>query len=310
MGVDLTKLKRKTTGLGARIRWHANNFLTGNLWLLNLAGARFTVFDAFGAPGDTLLAAIVCRHVKQSYPRIRLNLLTPNPELVESDPNIDEINKPEGYVCLWHWYLDHILHRDAATNILEPAFKKLGIRDHEYRARVFLSDGELNQGASLVKKTSLPILAFNTLSKEPVKNWPLESWLALLEKLRGKFELVQLGDSREPVIPGVQRFAGSLGMRESMAVLAGAHLYMGPDSFLMHAANGLGVPSVIIFGGSRTPENLGYRENTNLFVKMACGPCWIHENQGGRCEHHMECMALITPEAVLAAVENLFEKTK
>jgi ADP-heptose:LPS heptosyltransferase len=93
-------------------------------------------------------------------------------------------------------------------------------------------------------------------------------------------------------------------------VLAVARLHVGPDSFLMHAANGLGVPSVVIFGGSRTPENLGYRENTNLFVKLPCGPCWIHESQGGRCEHNMECMALITPEAVFAAVENLFEKTK
>lgn len=305
MSADIASLQRKTTGLVAKVRWHVNNILIENLWLPNLLRARLTIFDAFGAPGDTLLAAIVCHHVKQSYPHLRLNLLTPNPELVSRDPDIGEINRPESYLCLWHWYLDHIIHKDARSNVLEPAFKKLRIRNPEYRARVFLGEEELKAGAALIEKTGLPVLAFNTLSKEPVKNWPLESWLELVEKLRGRFELVHLGDDREPVVPGVQRFAGRLDMRQSMAVLAAARLHAGPDSFLMHAANGLGVPSVIIFGGSRTPDNLGYSENTNLLVKMPCGPCWIHESRGEHCEHGLECLHKITVAEVHDAILKL-----
>lgn len=305
MAADLKHLQRKTTGFGAKVRWHANNLLLRNLWLLDLLRARLTVFDAFGAPGDTLLAAIVCRNVKQSYPNLRLNLLTPNPELVRLDPCLDEINGRESYACIWSWYLDHVVQKNLRCNILEPVFKRLCFRGWEYRARVYLDDAELKAGASLIGKTALPVLAFNTLSKEPVKNWPLESWLALVEKLRGRFELVHVGDAREPEIPGVKRFAGRLDPRQSMALLAAARLHAGPDSFLMHAANGLGVPSVIIFGGSRTPDSLGYPDNINLFVEMPCGPCWIHENRGEHCAHGIECLKKISVDEVHQAILRL-----
>jgi ADP-heptose:LPS heptosyltransferase len=309
MTTDLTHLRRADTGLGAAIRWRVNHSLMGRvLWLVNLFRGRFTVFDAFGAPGDTLLTAIVCRHVKQRYPRIRLNILTPNPELIRHDPHIDEINQPESYCCLWQWYLDHVEHKEGKSNVLSSTFRQIGIARYDYRSGVYLTQDERETGKRLLGETRLPVLAFNTLSKEPVKNWTLESWLALLDKLAGRFELVHLGDDREPVVPGVRRFAGFLGMRESMAVLAHARLYIGPDSFLMHAANGLNVPSVIIFGGSRTPENLGYPENVNLFVEMPCGPCWIHDYKGERCAHDFECLRRISVSDVFAALTQLARK--
>jgi ADP-heptose:LPS heptosyltransferase len=302
MGVDLTKLLRRSAGLDAAVRWHVNNYLTSHLSLLNLLGARLTVFDVFGGLGDTLLTAVVCRHLKSKYPRIRLNILTPNPELVRYDPNVDEINQPEGYVCLWVWYLDHIERKDGESHVLSQTFERLRIQVDNYRTRVYLSEHELADGRSLLGASARPVLAFNMLSKEPVKNWPLDLWLELLDKLSGHFDLVHLGNDKEPLIPYVRRFAGRLSLRQSMAVLKQARFYVGPDSFLMHAANGLDVPSVIIFGGSRTPKNVGYRQNLNLFVKMPCGPCWIQENRGERCGHNLECLRKISVSQVYNAI--------
>jgi ADP-heptose:LPS heptosyltransferase len=116
---------------------------------------------------------------------------------------------------------------------------------------------------------------------------------------------VHLGDAREPVIDGVHRLAGRLRLRESLSVLAHARVHVGGDSFLMHAANGLDVPSVIVFGGSRTPANVGYAANINLFAPMPCGPCWIHRVNGERCGQALACMAVITPAAVVGAVARL-----
>lgn len=305
MSMDVQGLLWKGGGLRAAFRWHAGRALAARPWLLNLLRARLTIFDAFGAPGDTLLSATVCRNVKQSYPRIRLNLITPNPDLVEHDPNLDGINRPESYVCVWQSYLELIEHKDGRTNILQPVFRHLGMPGYDYHARVFLTDGEIAAAGKLLPGPGLPVFAFNTLSKEVVKNWPLDSWLAAIEKLRAHFTLVHLGDAREPEIPGVLRFAGRLKMRESMAMLAHARLYAGPDSFLMHAANGLGIPSVVIFGGSRTPENLGYKDNVNLFAKMPCGPCWIHESRGEKCAHGLECMQKISVADVCDAILRL-----
>ena len=305
MAIDLTTLLRRNAGLDAAMRWQINNYLTSHPWVLNLLGARLTVFDVFGGLGDTLLTAVVCRHLKLKYPRIRLNLLTPNPELVRYDPNVDEINQPESYVCLWVWYLDHIERKDGESHILSPTFKRLRIEVDDYRTRVYLSEQEMEEGQSLVGSSARPLLAFNTLSKEPVKNWPLELWLELIEKLSGHFDLVQLGNDKEPLIPSARRFAGRLSLRQSMAVLNQARYYVGPVSFLMHAANGLDVPSVIIFGGSHTPKNAGYRQNINLFVKMPCGPCWIHQNRGERCTHNLECLWKISVSDVYTAIMQL-----
>jgi len=73
----------------------------------------------------------------------------------------------------------------------------------------------------------------------------------------------------------------------------------------MHAANGLDVPSVIIFGGSRTPANLGYTVNRNLFAELPCSGCWLTGHPGSECPHDLACMAVISPEAVLQGADDL-----
>lgn len=311
MAVEISNLRRAgTAGIGAALRWRLNRFFTRRPRLLNLLGARLTVFDAFGAPGDTLLTAIVCRHIRERFPRIRLNILTPNPELVRHDPNVGTVNEAEDFFCLWHWYLDLLESKNENENVLRQTLGHLGIRETEYRARVFLTSTEIENARQLFGARTRPVFAFNTLSREPVKNWPQESWRELLEKLRAHFDLLHLGDGRELEMPAVRRFAGRLDLRGSMAMLSLADIFAGPDSFLMHAANGLDMPSVIIFGGSRTPENVGYAENENLFTKMPCGPCWIHENRGEHCGHDIECLRKISVEEVFNAVMKIARNPK
>ncbi|MEO8655589.1 MAG: c-type cytochrome, partial [Ramlibacter sp.] len=47
-------------------------------------------------PGDTLLAGTVCREIRRRFPRLTLNCVTANPELLKFDPNIDELNAEAG----------------------------------------------------------------------------------------------------------------------------------------------------------------------------------------------------------------------
>ncbi|HEY2122476.1 MAG TPA: glycosyltransferase family 9 protein [Chthoniobacterales bacterium] len=305
---DITPLRRTDHGLGGAIRWKINNWLTRHPKVLHWFGARLTVFDVFGAPGDTLLTGIVCRHLHKHFPRIRLNCLTRNPELLRLDPNIDTLNEPESFLCLWHSYLDLLERNDAETNVLRPTLAHLGIRSYEYRGQVFLSDEERAAARKRLGEAKKPIITFNMASKEPVKIWPVVYWIELLGRLRGGFTLVQLGDKTEPEIDGVCRFAGILSMRESMAVLSFAQIHIGPDSFLMHAANGVNVPSVAIFGGARTPGRAGYNENINLFMEMSCGPCWIHVDRGEQCGYDVECMKRISVDSVYDATMRLWAR--
>lgn len=306
-GLLNSPLMRRDRGWRGKFRWHLNARVTRSPVFLNATGARITVVDAYGAPGDTLLTAIVCRNVRRRFPRLRLNCLTPNPELLLHDPNLDSLNAPEDFFSVWSWYPDLAGRRDGTTNVLRETFARLGwsARSFEYRARVYLTEAERQAGAARLGPGSLPVLTFHTRSKEEVKNWPLELWRVALAAWRGRFRLVHLGDATEPEIEGVERFAGRLALRESMSVLSHARVHVGADSFLMHAANGLDVPSVIIFGGSRTPANLGYAENVNLYAAVPCAPCWLHQSRGERCGYGLRCMHAIAPAQVLAAVDQL-----
>ena len=86
-------------------------------------------------------------------------------------------------------------------------------------------------------------------------------------------------------------------MRKSATTLSRASHFIGPDSLLMHIANGLNIPSIIIFGGSRPVDCFGYSENINLGSAPQCSPCWIHKGYE-ECENDFKCMAAILVEEV------------
>jgi ADP-heptose:LPS heptosyltransferase len=67
----------------------------------------------------------------------------------------------------------------------------------------------------------------------------------------------------------------------------------------MHIANGLDIPSTIIFGGSRPVECFGYEQNDNLITTPECSPCWIHEGYEV-CNNNFKCLNEITPSQVLS----------
>jgi ADP-heptose:LPS heptosyltransferase len=295
--------------LWEKFHWHANEFGVRRPSLLERLGLPFTVVDVFSTPGDTLLTGIVCRELKKKHPRLRINCMTRNPDLLELDPNIDTVNGPETFFTFQFTYLDLIHAKTASINVLKPSMAKLGIQRYEYRAEVHLNPLELSAGRERLKGLQRPIISINTISREKVKTWPLDYWCKTVEELQGWASLVQLGDGREPEINGALRLAGTLTMRESMSVLAHADLHIGPDSFLMHAANGVNVPAIIIFGGSRPPASLGYPRNVNLAVEIDCAPCWIHDSSGGHCPYGIKCMDMITPETVVQAAKSKLRAT-
>lgn len=285
-----------------RLSWHLSAWIHRNLWLLNVLGGRLTLVDSFGTPGDTLLTGVVARTIRRHHPRIRINCITPNPELLKHDPDVAELNGEPGLIILRFWYLDIIHNKDGKTNLLTPCLSSIGIRQYEYKSRVFLSRAEITAARERLGSLSRPLITINVQSREKVKVWPVKYWAELVASLVRDYTVVQLGGDDEPEFEGVVRMAGQLTLRESMAVLSESHLHIGGVSFLMHAANGLDVPSVIIYGGRETPDNSGYSENENLFVSMPCGPCWLHDSRGDRCLHDLSCMTSISVECVREAV--------
>ena len=74
---------------------------------------------------------------------------------------------------------------------------RLGIEKYEYKANYYLSEEEKEWAKQETIQFDKPILAICTKSKELVKNWPETNWFELIEKLKSKFSIIQLGDDKE-----------------------------------------------------------------------------------------------------------------
>jgi ADP-heptose:LPS heptosyltransferase len=260
-----------------------------------------TVIDRLGAPGDALITANVIRCIKENYPNLKINCITPHPELVRLDPNIDAINQPETFYSFDSTYWELIARKENSQNIIEHNMLRLGIDKYVYKANYYLSEEEKEWAKQEIefKANNKPILAICTKSKEPVKNWSTEYWSDLISKLLSHYYIIQLGDKNEPKLKDVTRYAGKLSMRESAAILSLTDHFIGPDSLLMHIANGLNIPSTIIFGGSRPVGCFGYEQNDNLSTTPECSPCWIHEGYE-ICNNNFKCLSEITPSQILS----------
>jgi len=293
--------------LWSKFRWWRKSKLTYLLPQLNYSKEWLTVIDRLGAPGDTLITSIVIQSIKTSYPTLKINCITAHPELIRLDPNIDTINEKETFYSFDSTYCELVARKEKSQNIIDHNMQRLGIRKYDYKAYFYLSEEEKLWAQNQTYQFKKPILAICTKSKEPVKNWPEANWAELIKNLKDKFSIIQLGDGKEPSFVGVFRYAGKLSMRESAAILSHSSYFIGPDSLLMHMANGLSIPSTIIFGGSRPIECFGYPDNINLYSKPHCAPCWIH-HETESCNENFKCFNEISVNQVISSIKRVFLK--
>ena len=111
-------------------------------------------------------------------PRLRINCITPHPELITLDPNIDSINQPETFYSFDSSYWELIVRKEKIQNIIEHNMLRLGIDKYDYKATFYLSAEEKEWAKKKTSQFDKLILAICTKSKEPVKNWPEDKWVS------------------------------------------------------------------------------------------------------------------------------------
>lgn len=126
----------------------------------------------------------------------------------------------------------------------------------------------------------------------PNKHWP--RWQEVVDALPG-VRFVQCSPAGGG-LRGVETVRTATFM-EAVRVLARVSLYVGPEGGMHHAAAALGVPAVVVFGGSPSIEATGYPDHVNFGCDDPCG-------RWSRCAHCAEVAERITPEDVAAAVKD------
>ena len=147
----------------------------------------------------------------------------------------------------------------------------------------------------------------------PAKEWPATSYARLIDLIaeRHGAECVLIGAPNErakseEVIAasksGAILAAGETSVGEALALLALCSGFAGNDSGSMHVSGALGKPTVGIYGSTRADRTGPLGAKTKILYKqIECSPCLKRTCQFG----HYDCLKMISPEEVMASLEEL-----
>ncbi len=271
------------------------------------------------APGDDLLCTAVLRELHKRGGE-KVWMMTQNPEIFRGNADVarvvpvDDIYPQIARKWVRRYDLLTYYRHDEAGKIIPP-------KDHvitalcaraditgeiDLRPYMHLTDrekeaGKWAQGRIAIQSSGLDA-AFPSLNKQ----WYPERFQAVVDKLKGAFEFVQLGSKSDPLLEGARDMRGKTSMRESGAILASCRLYIGGEGFLMHMARAVDCPSVIVYGGRVAPRQIGYACNTNLYTELPCSPCWERD----KCDFNRTCMDQIEAHHVVAAAMGMLNRPR
>ncbi|MBN2209692.1 MAG: glycosyltransferase family 9 protein [Candidatus Coatesbacteria bacterium] len=157
-----------------------------------------------------------------------------------------------------------------------------------------------------------PFLAVHPSASIPTKTWPQERFAEAIHAVASKYGLsaVLVGGSddvacaeaigescRSPTL----NLAGKTDLRELIALLSQARLFIGSDSGPAHLAARVGIPTAIVFGGTND-ASVWRPPGVNVAIishSVDCSPCEL------RSCPNPECLLEISVGDVLCAVDQL-----
>lgn len=144
------------------------------------------------------------------------------------------------------------------------------------------------------------------------KNWPIENYYQLAEKVRSRgYAILWIIGAAEHslVLPSQDIVYKEMSLPELSATLKNCALFVGNDSGVTHLAAAVGCRVVAIFGSS-DPIVWSPRGNNTvsvLYRKVDCSPCHPSKSlEYPKCNG--ECFAQITSETVFAEIEKMLMK--
>ncbi len=183
--------------------------------------------------------------------------------------------------------------------------------------RIYLADDELSWAEEFLKKNGLDkkvlIGASPGASYGPAKRWMPEHFAKVLKEFSfrhdavpiifGGVEDAEVCKTVSDLVPGKHlNLAGTVDLRQFMAILSHLKVFITNDSGPMHIGAALGVPTVAVFGSTDPALTgpLGPRVSV-VIKKVDCSPCFERE-----CLYNdFRCLASIKPEEVLAEAESM-----
>lgn len=207
------------------------------------------------------------------------------------------------------WLYTHtVRHRwgvhevDRNLELLRP----LGIGEFDRMPELLVSEEEKRE---VRKRFGLPegFVVLSPFSNFRLKEWSIERWVGLVERLR--IPSVVVGAERDAerarVFEKTQaiNMVGKTSLRELMAVISLSRAVISCDSAPVHIANALGVPAVSIY--TATSPDYGFYPLRGEYLKpqLPCSPCSPNPRKCRTGTH--ACLSMVGVGEVLEALERV-----
>ena len=160
----------------------------------------------------------------------------------------------------------------------------------------------------------LPTVGIAPFAQHRAKIWPLANTIRLATLLADKGYRVLLFGSKEEASQleniasrhqNIQSVAGRYTFREELELIRSLSVIVTMDSSNMHFASAVGTPVISIWGATHPDFGFyGYRQDpaNALCANISCQPCSAFGQRPCRFGDY-RCLEAITPEAVLAKIE-------
>ena len=220
------------------------------------------------------------------------------------------------------YFLTHSVPYKALRHKVEyhlDIARYLGCEINGVEWEIYLTDDENKKAADLLLSGGAdidkPLIAIHPGARKELKCWPAERFARVADSLIEKYgvSLVITGTSEEiPLAENVKKMmindcvclAGKTTLREMAAVIKRCNLFICNDSSPMHIAAALNIPTIAIFGPSKSVETSPYGAEHIVIEKEF--PCRY------RCDedichfvNHHQCMKDISVDDVVTATEKM-----
>ena len=216
----------------------------------------------------------------------------------------------------------HLLHSFTAAPVARDAHRVernlalarlLGYTGDAPAPRLSDFAEETRWAAAELRMTSAPVFLFHpgVSAFGAFKAWTEDGFAELARRAAGAFGarvLFSWGPGERESAARIAVLAGGNAalapecptLRHVAGLVRNARVLVAPDTGILHLADALGVPVVGLFG-PKDPAVYGPRHAPRRCVRSnePCSPCELR-----RCEHR-RCMRSITPDMVMAALEDL-----
>lgn len=276
------------------------------------------------AIGDCLLVTPIIRAIKQSNPLSKLGMVSDCPEVFEGNPHLDWNVRHEAelaalknavFIDLDMAYENRpnrhiILAYEEAAREAYPNFDEVTYVTERPISSQQETWGKLTRRNIVGTGDGRLCLIHVGPTGWPGKNWPMDRWEELCEYLVfNGWHVAAIGLGKLPEqIKHAKDMTGRLNMGSLIGLMKAADLFIGIDSFPMHAAQLAGCKTIGLFGC------------TNPFYIMTAGSrsAFVRANEKIPCagsRHKIsgktftpcspECIESVTVDAVKAAIREL-----